>query len=85
MRYKGQVEDELKALGFAHLIIARPGFIMDGDRGPPSGSCKHCLIRAMCMPALNCDVLGRAMARAALRPEGPVIVLENADLLALGS
>eukprot|EP01052_Picozoa_sp_SAG31_P020025 SAG31_NODE_1486_length_8148_cov_6.234439_8_plen_202_part_00 len=83
---KGKVESELREIGFKHLIIARPGLITDGDRGPNSGSCKVCCMQSMlCMPTVNCDVLGRALARATLQADKPVTVLENNDILELGS
>ena len=82
---KGKVENELRAIGFEHLVTARPGFILDGDRGPASGSCKAwCIGSVCCMATINCEVVGRALARATLQAKEAVVVLENGDLLDLG-
>jgi oxidoreductase len=82
---KGKVEDELRAIGFDRLVIARPGWILDGDRGPAQGSCKAwCLSSMCCQQTIGCEAVGRAVARAALRPGEAVEVLEHNDLLGLG-
>ena len=37
-----------------------------------------------CMATINCEVVGRALARATLQAKEAVVVLENGDLLDLG-
>jgi uncharacterized protein YbjT (DUF2867 family) len=56
---KALAEKALEQVGFAHLLIAQPGFILGGGRGP--GKAMGRCLKGMGI-AIECESLGRAMA-----------------------
>lgn len=94
LKSKGRVEQALKALSFPALVIARPGLIIGGDRGPSPTSFTVLALRAINIAMCRFDTLGRALVRKgeeellqSTRADGGptrVLILENAQLLTLG-
>jgi len=94
-RVKGEVEDALKAMDFASLVIARPSLLV-GDRstlGQAPRVAEHLALRLLgpvsgLIPAvwrpIPADTVARALRRALDDARPGVTVLESARLLSLG-
>ncbi|MDO9095533.1 MAG: hypothetical protein Q8R98_21845 [Rubrivivax sp.] len=95
-RVKGEMEDELKTLGFASLVIARPSLLI-GDRStlaqpPRRGERLAQTLSAPFLPLIPvawrpiaAATVARALLRALSRPEPGVRVLLSAQLQELGA
>lgn len=91
LRVKGEVERDLKALGFASLTLARPS-ILDGGPRPDSRPGEQIALAAMRvfgplvprrLRAVSTGVVARAMLRAALDARPGVQVIESEELAKL--
>ena len=86
LRTKGRIEEALKALGFARLLIYRPACLVGGDRDKPG--VKRSLI-SLCttvglLSKIDVNAVATAMRVVALRQaNGTVEVFENSALLSL--
>ena len=86
LRTKGRIEEALKALGFARLLIYRPACLVGGDRDKPG--VKRSLI-SVCtavglLSKIDVNAVATAMRVVALRQaNGTVEVFENSALLSL--
>jgi len=95
-RVKGEAEDALKALGFEHLVIARPS-LLDGEReklDQPHRSGEAWSLRLMrplsgLIPAMWRPIAAQRVARAlrvAIDTPGPAVrVIESREMQRLGA
>jgi uncharacterized protein YbjT (DUF2867 family) len=94
LKTKGEVEDAVKALGFARVDIMRPG-LLRGDRRGPARAVERLMINVAPLTdlltpfvldqyrSIKAETVARAIATLIGGPEGGVYIHHNREMLAL--